>query len=69
MKELQHVCMFKSAKDGFIQCTIKPIYKGDFEALGFVDSVDQLKKAKTNDKQRRTSKRNLRTDADKRADG
>ena len=38
--------MFKYAdnEQGFIQCTIKGIYRSDFFELGFVDSVDLIKK-------------------------
>ena len=46
MKELQHLSMFLAADNehGFIQCVIKPQYRDDFQALGFVDHVSRLKK-------------------------
>lgn len=72
MVELQHVCMFMTADNehGFIQCTIKPRYRDDFEALGFVDHVSRLKKVKNNEnKQRRAGKRNVLANANKRSDG
>ena len=49
---LQQVCMFIKAdnEQGFIQCTIKPIFQSDFERLGFVDNVSDIEK----EKQRRT---------------
>ena len=46
-KEQSHFSMFKTAETetGYIQCVIKPIYKPEFEALGFVDHPDKLKAA------------------------
>ena len=72
MVELQHICMFKPAdnENGFIQCTIKPKYRDDFEELGFVDHVSRLKKARSNeDKQGRSGKRNILSNANKRHNG
>ena len=72
--KLQHLSMFKYADNdnGFIQCTIKPMYQNDFEALGFVDSVDRLekpvkkksKKVKHEDNQGESSQGRLSVDSD-----
>ena len=73
---LQHLGMLKRADNerGFIQCTIKPEYRKEFEALGFVDHIDLLPKlVKTkvetdgNSEQGRSSKRHVSTDKNKRA--
>jgi len=44
-KELSHFSMFRFANNdtGYVQCVIKPAYKSDFEAMGFVDHPDKLK--------------------------
>ena len=43
-KEISHFSMFRSGDTdtGYIQCVIKPIYKAEFEALGFVDHPDKI---------------------------
>lgn len=54
--KLQHVCMFLKSdnENGFIQCTIKPIHKRAFEALGFVDDVEFLPKDEPKKRKRRS---------------
>lgn len=43
---MQHLSLFKYSTNelGYIQCVIAPKFKEEFEALGFVDSVDKVKK-------------------------
>lgn len=59
-KEISHHSMFKKAdtETGYIQCVIKPVYKEDFESLGFVDHPDKLA-----EKEEKTPKRARRTKA------
>lgn len=60
----QHMCMFLRADNehGFIQCTIKPQYRKDFEALGFVDHVDDLPQDKP--KRKRRTKEEMAQDSE-----
>jgi hypothetical protein len=45
---IQHYSMFKRAdtETGYVQCTIKPIYRKEFIKLGFVDNVNDLPERK-----------------------
>ena len=60
---LQHVCMFHRAdnEQGFIQCTIKPAQRRDFEALGFVNDVTMLPEDKP--KRKRRTKEEMSADS------
>lgn len=41
----ERLTMFAGTAEKFVQCVICSSVKGEFEALGFVDSVDKLKSA------------------------
>lgn len=43
---MQHISLFKYSKNelGYIQCVIAGKFKEEFEALGFVDHIDKVKK-------------------------
>ena len=57
-KEPSCFSMFKKADTdtGYIQCVIKPAYKAEFEALGFVDHPDRLAEEEKKPKRARRTK-------------